>query len=235
MHKSGGSLTQSSMLLIGPADERGLCPRQMINLTQTTSASYLLLASLDHFAPESGPARARRPSGACRCAGGICPRARSTPSAITMRISKERINGNELFRTSTITKLSVHTLGHRPGRASRSMICCATNTASRSNSAIIGNILAYVSVGDRDARDRAPRQRHGRYCAAASSAPAQRGYADAGVSFRRRSCMSPQDAFYGRARSACRWRQCEGRVCGEFVMCYPPGIPILAPGERVTP
>ena len=29
-----------------------------------------------------------------------------------------------------------------------------------------------------------------------------------------------------------RWRRCEGRVCGEFVMCYPPGIPILAPGER---
>ncbi|MFQ7173617.1 MAG: hypothetical protein ACLRQF_16990 [Thomasclavelia ramosa] len=22
------------------------------------------------------------------------------------------------------------------------------------------------------------------------------------------------------------------RVCSEFVMCYPPGIPILAPGEK---
>ncbi|MDO4876105.1 MAG: arginine decarboxylase, partial [Oscillospiraceae bacterium] len=25
-----------------------------------------------------------------------------------------------------------------------------------------------------------------------------------------------------------------GFVCSEFVMCYPPGIPILAPGERIT-
>ena len=25
-----------------------------------------------------------------------------------------------------------------------------------------------------------------------------------------------------------------GGVCGEFVMSYPPGIPMLAPGERVT-
>ena len=25
-----------------------------------------------------------------------------------------------------------------------------------------------------------------------------------------------------------------GAVSGEFVMCYPPGIPILAPGERIT-
>ena len=23
-------------------------------------------------------------------------------------------------------------------------------------------------------------------------------------------------------------------ICGEFVMCYPPGIPILAPGEKIT-
>ena len=26
----------------------------------------------------------------------------------------------------------------------------------------------------------------------------------------------------------------DGCICAEFVMCYPPGIPILAPGERVT-
>ena len=23
-------------------------------------------------------------------------------------------------------------------------------------------------------------------------------------------------------------------ICSEFVMCYPPGIPILAPGEMIT-
>ncbi len=27
---------------------------------------------------------------------------------------------------------------------------------------------------------------------------------------------------------------CKNRVCAEFVMCYPPGIPILAPGELIT-
>lgn len=29
-------------------------------------------------------------------------------------------------------------------------------------------------------------------------------------------------------------RESEGRICSEFVMCYPPGIPILAPGEKIT-
>ena len=26
----------------------------------------------------------------------------------------------------------------------------------------------------------------------------------------------------------------EGYICAEFVMCYPPGIPILAAGEYIT-
>ena len=46
MHKSGGSLTQSSLLLIGPNVHPGYV-RQIINLTQTTSGSYLLMSSLD--------------------------------------------------------------------------------------------------------------------------------------------------------------------------------------------
>ena len=46
MHKSGGSLTQSSFLLAGPNVNAGYV-RQIINLTQTTSGSYLLLTSLD--------------------------------------------------------------------------------------------------------------------------------------------------------------------------------------------
>lgn len=29
-------------------------------------------------------------------------------------------------------------------------------------------------------------------------------------------------------------KETKGRVCSEFVMCYPPGIPILAPGEEIT-
>ena len=44
---------------------------------------------------------------------------------------------------------------------------------------------------------------------------------------------SPQQAFYA-DKISLPLRETEGRVCSEFVMCYPPGIPILAPGERIT-
>ncbi len=32
----------------------------------------------------------------------------------------------------------------------------------------------------------------------------------------------------------CPLRQCEGKLAGEFVYLYPPGIPCLVPGERIT-
>ena len=44
---------------------------------------------------------------------------------------------------------------------------------------------------------------------------------------------SPQEAFYA-DKCSLPLRETEGKVCSEFVMCYPPGIPILAPGELIT-
>ncbi len=44
---------------------------------------------------------------------------------------------------------------------------------------------------------------------------------------------TPQEAFYAEKVSL-PLRETKGRICSEFVMCYPPGIPILAPGEKIT-
>ena len=45
---------------------------------------------------------------------------------------------------------------------------------------------------------------------------------------------TPRKAFYANKRSL-PLEETAGEVCSEFVMCYPPGIPILAPGELITP
>ena len=44
---------------------------------------------------------------------------------------------------------------------------------------------------------------------------------------------NPQKAFYPKKMSVPPTGSV-GYVCGEFIMCYPPGIPILVPGERIT-
>ena len=45
--------------------------------------------------------------------------------------------------------------------------------------------------------------------------------------------VTPQEAFYAEKESL-PILETKGKVCSEFVMCYPPGIPILAPGEMIT-
>ncbi len=94
----------------------------------------------------------------------------------------------------------------------------------------LGNVLAYVSVGDR------PRDIERLVSALAEIRRLYRRdpnslmtaeYINPSVVF------SPQDAFYSDKQSL-PLRDCENRVCAEFVMCYPPGIPILAPGELIT-
>ena len=44
---------------------------------------------------------------------------------------------------------------------------------------------------------------------------------------------TPQEAFYAEKESL-PIDKTVGRISAESVMCYPPGIPILSPGEMIT-
>jgi len=50
---------------------------------------------------------------------------------------------------------------------------------------------------------------------------------------RMETVMLPRDAFLG-ATETVPWRESVGRVSAEMICPYPPGIPITAPGERLT-
>jgi lysine decarboxylase len=45
--------------------------------------------------------------------------------------------------------------------------------------------------------------------------------------------LAPREAFFAE-REAVPWAEAPGRVCAEVVAPYPPGVPVLAPGERIT-
>ena len=45
--------------------------------------------------------------------------------------------------------------------------------------------------------------------------------------------MTPQEAFYAK-NYPLPLQECKDHVCAESIMCYPPGIPIVAPGEKIT-
>ncbi|MGO0862469.1 arginine decarboxylase, partial [Clostridioides difficile] len=45
--------------------------------------------------------------------------------------------------------------------------------------------------------------------------------------------LNPREAFYA-SKESIEIRSCIGRICGESIMAYPPGIPIVTPGELIT-
>src|SRR4051812_35134039 len=50
---------------------------------------------------------------------------------------------------------------------------------------------------------------------------------------RMETVMLPRDAFLG-ATEMVPWRKAAGRISAEMICPYPPGIPVTAPGERLT-
>ena len=225
MHKSGGSLTQSSLLLTGPGMNAGHV-RQIINLTQTTSGSYLLMSSLDI----SRRNLALRGKQVFSKVIDMAEYAREEINAIGgyYAYGRELINGNSIYDFDP-TKLSVHT--RDIGLAGIEVYDILRDEYDiQIEFGDIGNILAYLSIGDRpqelerlvsalaEIRRRYQRDPNGLL---------SQEYIDPEV------VKSPQEAFYAGKKSL-PLRECAGFVCSEFVMCYPPGIPIIAPGERIT-
>ena len=225
MHKSGGSLTQSSFLLMG-RNVNSDYMRQIVNLTQTTSASYLLLSSLDI----SRKRLALHGRDIFSKTVEMAEYAREEINAIGgyYAYSRELINGDSIYDFD-ISKLSIFTLPI--GLAGIEVYDLLRDEYDiQIEFGDIGNILAYISVGDRN-RDIE------RLISALSEIKRRFGKTESGLLTQEYInpivAETPRNAFYGGKRSL-PLDEATGCVCSEFVMCYPPGIPILAPGELIT-
>ena len=220
MHKSGGSLTQSSILLTNKGVNADYV-RQIINLTQTTSGSYLLLASLDI---------SRRGRESFTKVMEMAEYARKEINDIGgyYAYGKELVNGTSVYDYD-VTKLSVHTLGL--GLAGIEVYDLLRDEYDiQIEFGDVSNILAYISIGDRlqdierlvgalaDIARIYKKDKTGMLSGEFISPIVEK---------------SPQEAFYADKESL-PIKDTKGRISGEFVMCYPPGIPILAPGEMIT-
>ena len=225
MHKSGGSLTQSSFLLMGKNINADYM-RQVVNLTQTTSASYLLLSSLDisrkRLALSGREIFAKTVE--------MAEYARSEINSIGgyYAYSKELINGDSVYDFD-VSRLSVYTLPI--GLAGIEVYDLLRDEYDiQIEFGDIGNILAYLSVGDRK-RDIER--------LISAMAEIKRRFGRTGADMLTQEYISPivaeapRKAFYS-DKISLSLDDAAGRVCTEFVMCYPPGIPILAPGELIT-
>ena len=225
MHKTGGSLTQSSILLCG-SNINSDYVRQVINLTQTTSGSYLLISSLD----------------IARKNLALNGKSIFKKTVQFAEYARNEINklggyyafGNELCDNNAFydfdkTKLSIHT--RDIGLAGIEVYdILRDDYGIQIEFGDIGNILAIISAGDRALeieRLISSLSEIKRLYSKDKTGMFDHEYINPEV------ITAPQKAFYSNKRSV-PINQSSGMVCGEFVMCYPPGIPILAPGEKIT-
>ncbi|MDF2843243.1 MAG: Orn/Lys/Arg decarboxylase major region [Herbinix sp.] len=225
MHKTGGSLTQSSFLLCKDTVDPGYV-RQIINLTQTTSASYLLLSSLDLARKNmylNGKEMVEKTI-------SLAEYARQEINQIGgyYAFSSEIIDGDTVFDFDR-TKLSVHTT--EIGLAGVEVYDLLRDEYGiQVEFGDIGNLLAIISAGDRPFEIE-------RLISSLSEIKRIYGKDKVGILNHEyidpEVVYSPQQAFYSDKKSVLL-KEAAGHVAGEFVMCYPPGIPILAPGERIT-
>ena len=225
MHKSGGSLTQSSVLLLGDNADPAYV-RQIINLVQTTSASYLLLASLD--LSRRNLALRGRESFAKVIEMSEYARKEINEIGDYYAYGRELIDGSSVYDFD-VTKLCIFT---KPiGLTGIEVYDLLRDEYDiQMEFGDIGTIMAYISIGDRmqdierlvgalsDIRRLYKKDKEGL------------SYVDSVIP---KVICSPQESFYA-PKESLPIQETAGRVCGESVMCYPPGIPILSPGEKIT-
>lgn len=225
MHKTGGSLTQSSLLLSGPRINADYV-RQVINLTQTTSASYLLMTSLDATRKNL----ALNGKEIYKKTVELANYAREEINKIGgyYAYSAELINNDDVYDFD-VTKLSIYTrdIG-LTGIEVYDILRDDYNIQIEFGD--LGNILAIISAGDRGLeieRLISALKEIKRLYAKDPSGMFDHEYIEPKV------VLPPQVAFYANKKSY-RLDEAIGKISGDFVMAYPPGIPILAPGEEIT-
>lgn len=225
-HKTLGSLTQSSVLLLKSDSIQNEKVLNTLNILRSTSASYLLMASLDVARRQLAREGKVRIQGVLELA----------------RFAREKINqidglyafGKELVDGKNIkdfdeTKLCifVRRLGMTGFELERRL---RQEHNIQIELADLNIIMAMITLGDD--------QKEVNKLVEALKKIASRCRIQQYLRVTQLPEMSdpiviPRDAFYSHQKSV-PLEKSVNEIAGEMVMSYPPGIPVICPGERIT-
>ncbi|MGE6631241.1 aminotransferase class I/II-fold pyridoxal phosphate-dependent enzyme [Bacillus sp. NPDC077027] len=229
VHKLGSSLTQSSILNM----KEGLVSKDrvlsILSMLTTTSTSYLLLASLDvarkRLAIEGKALidEAIRLADSARhrlneidgiiCVGEDILGTASTfdydPTKLIISVKDLGLNGHDVekwLRESYNIEVELSDLYN--------ILCIVTpGDTEETIEALVSALKEVASISSHDAKRRTPTE------VLLPDIPSL--------------AMTPRDAFYATTEMI-PLKEAVGRITAEFVMVYPPGIPIFIPGEIIS-
>jgi len=229
LHKTAGSLTQSSVMLLNEGLIKNHQVRTTINLMQTTSASYLLLASLDL-------ARHRLETKGFEIFSAILKEIEAAKQRISRMpglsvLTKDAINGRGIYEyDDTKIVVKVNELG-LSGFDVYDMLKRDYNIQAELAETYV--VLFVAGIGDTPETIKK--------LTGALEDISQKYYGKIepfNVSLtdffeKPRTVVPPREAFFSPTKLL-PVSESEGEICGESIMIYPPGIPLIIPGERIT-
>ena len=225
-HKILGAMTQCSMLQVQGARLDLQRAADVMSILTTTSPNYLLMASLDAARAqvqvhgkemaEAAVAAAGKLRALCRTHAGLkvleeadCGGLRLDSSKVTVNFANWGYTGVEVGEALRRARVAVELVD-----AQNVLFLVTYADVTKDYDEALARIDAVLKELERHKRE--PFQR-----ASVGDVPVTS------------SAMKLRDVFYGRKR-AVAFNAAVGCVCGEQVSFYPPGIPVLLPGEIIT-
>lgn len=231
-HKIIGALTQCSLVHCREGRIRVPHLKTMLQLTQSTSPNYILLASLDVARMQMALEGTKLIERSIDLANWVRQEINEIPGLYCF--GEEKIGHHGIFALDpTKVTVTVKGLGLTGPEAERILRHQYNIQVELSD---LYNILFLITLGDGEyevkalaaaLKDMAEKHRKSHdFSAIESCINAPYPIATPGV-------LSPRDALFG-ATCMVPFVHSVGMICAEIVTFYPPGIPLLCPGERIT-
>jgi arginine/lysine/ornithine decarboxylase len=226
-HKVLGSLTQAAMLNVGGDLVSPDRVRTTVGMVQTTSPSVLILASIDTTRRQMALAGTALLDRAIALASDARRRLQALPGVAVLDAERLGVTGFDL------TKLVVDVdglgiTGYAAEDALRNRFGIGPEMSD-----LVG-LVFLVTIGDDEASI-------ARLIAAVTTLSREHARGSAHANQRSSGAaiapsvqaMTPREAFFADSRGV-PLPEARGEVSAELVIPYPPGIPVLAPGEVIT-
>lgn len=232
LHKTLPSLTQTALLHMNGDRVCKERVRRYLHMLQSSSPSYLLMASIDSCVELLENHRQEL----------------FDPYVERLRYLREELSGLDklqLIETRRYDRSKVMISVENTDISSRQLYLTLLRDYHLQMEMAAGTyILAMTSVGDTE-------EGMGRLAAALKDIDAGCGSFDEGKTGRRSPCLPPPDVVYNSSDMAeildslqtpegnpvkqkAAWEESIGDIAAEYAYLYPPGIPLIVPGEKVT-
>lgn len=229
-HKIIGGMTQASMLHARRERVDIDILTNILKLVQTTSPSYILMASLDLARMQMATEGNKLLSRALELARKARKRINRIKglSCFGVEILEEGEMGGLDETKLTITVKELGLSGYQVSQMLNHRFDIQVEMADPFH------ILVIVSIGDR--QDHLDRLVKALRTIASENQGKESGPLDKFKLpiFKSRISLTPREAFFRKYRNI-KIEESAGEISSEIVTVYPPGIPILIPGEMITP